>query len=115
MSVTETTVPLRPPPVHRGRVAIAGVGLGLLFLPVAAWPLVGANVPLGPCGLGVLRYDDKTWTAVTADAFASPANAPSGWVGHGIVTRVHTDRLHYLDFSGTRLTFSPGSANPTGC
>lgn len=93
------------------------VGLIALFvcgLPVALFPVLGGNVPLGACGLGPLRYDDRTWTVLASQAF-SEADAPRWWQGHGIVTHVEGDRLSYRDFSGTRLTFTPGDQNSAGC
>lgn len=78
------------------------------------WTVFGALVPLGPCGLGVLRYNDLKWTVVNAENF-DEQTAPKHWQGRGLVTSKTADRLTYLDFSGTKLTFAPGSTNPTGC
>ena len=80
----------------------------------AAWSLLGAEVPLGPCGLGVLRYQDGKWTVLHEENFTA-SSAPPHWQGRGFVTSVTSDRLTYRDLSGAQLTFTPGSTNPTGC
>ena len=83
-------------------------------LTLVVWPLFGASVPLGRCGLGVLRFDDRTWTVVAAQAF-DRSRAPAHWQGRGIVTSVGPERLTYRDLSGAQLTFSLGGTPSTGC
>ena len=101
--------------IHVGpRHVLVAAFLVVLVAFVQAWSLFGALVPLGPCGLGVLRYDDRTWTVVHAEN-VTELSAPVHWQGRGAVTSVVGDRLGHRDFGGTTLTFVPGSANPTGC
>ena len=97
----------------RGHWAVA-VFLVVFVGVVKVWSLFGAIVPLGPCGLGVLRFDDRKWTVVHAENLTEQT-APRHWQGRGLVTSVAAERLTYRDFSGARLTFAPGDTNPTGC
>lgn len=98
----------------RPRHWVLGALLMVLVAVVQAWSLFGATVPLGPCGLGVLRHDDRTWTVVHAENLTEQT-APRHWRGLGFVTAVGTDRLTYHDLSGATRTFVPGATNPTGC
>lgn len=91
----------------RVRALLGLAGLMLLTAPIAAWPLVGADVPLGPCGLGVMRFDDRKWTVTASESF-TPADAPPWWQGHGVVTAVTDTQLSYRGFSGLKLTFRLG-------
>jgi hypothetical protein len=83
-------------------------------LTLVVWPLFGAHVPVGRCGVGVVRFDDRAWTVVAAQAF-NRSSAPAHWQGLGIVTSVGPDRLTYRDLSGASLTFSLGGTPSTGC
>jgi hypothetical protein len=114
MSHVQVAPAAKSPQANLGRVAAGVAALFVVGLPIALWPVLGADVPLGSCGLGVLRYDDRKWNVLPTDAFTQ-ADAPRWWRGHGFVTDVEGDRLSYRDFSGTRLIFTPGAANPTGC
>lgn len=98
----------------RPRHVVVAAFLLILVGFVQAWSLFGALVPLGPCGLGVLRHDDRKWTVLHAENVTEPS-APEHWQGRGFVTSVSADRLTYRDLGGASLTFVPGSANPTGC
>lgn len=90
--------------------------LALFFLatPIFAWPLIGANLPVGPCGPGVLHYDNRSW--IVASAGSLTASSTPRFQGHGIVTHASDSTLTYLDFSGARVTLAPGSqAVVNGC
>jgi hypothetical protein len=63
-------------------------------------------VSLGHCGVDPLTFDGQVWEAGPATLF-DQTNAPTEWVGSGVVTRPTPSELVFRDDSGIEVRFAP--------